>query len=165
MAWTAPKTWSTNDILTTSDMNTYVRDNELAIGTWSSYTPTWTAVTTNPTIGNGTITGRYTATTDWVELWIALVMGSTTTYGVGSYFVSLPFAAVGTFEQFMDASLYNNGISRHRGVPFMTGGASVFGIYEPTAWGGAAPLVWDSTHPFTFGTGDVVTIFGRYRRV
>lgn len=26
-AWTTPKTWNTNDILTSADMDTYVRDN------------------------------------------------------------------------------------------------------------------------------------------
>lgn len=33
MAWTAPKTWSTNEILTSPDMNTYVRDNPAWLGT------------------------------------------------------------------------------------------------------------------------------------
>ena len=28
MAWTSPKTWTTNEVLTSSDMNVYVRDNE-----------------------------------------------------------------------------------------------------------------------------------------
>ena len=27
MAWNTPKTWGVGDILTASDMNTYVRDN------------------------------------------------------------------------------------------------------------------------------------------
>jgi hypothetical protein len=27
MAWTSPKTWNTNDVLTSTDMDTYVRDN------------------------------------------------------------------------------------------------------------------------------------------
>ena len=29
MAWTSPKTWASGDVLTASDMNTYVRDNSL----------------------------------------------------------------------------------------------------------------------------------------
>ena len=28
------------------------------LGTWIDYTPTWTASTTNPVLGNGSITGR-----------------------------------------------------------------------------------------------------------
>ena len=31
MAWTNPKTWSFGEILTSTDMNTYVRDNTLAL--------------------------------------------------------------------------------------------------------------------------------------
>jgi hypothetical protein len=27
MAWTSPKTWSFGEVLSSSDMNTYVRDN------------------------------------------------------------------------------------------------------------------------------------------
>lgn len=166
MAWTAPKTWAVNDILTAADLNTYTRDNELAIGTWTTYTPTWTATTTNPAVGNGTIIGRYLATSDWVDLWIALVPGSTSTFGSGQYFLSLPFAAVGTYEQFLDASLYNAGVSRHRGVAFIAASASTISIYEPVAWGVASgPGIWNTTSPFTFGSGDVVTIFGKYRRV
>lgn len=33
MPWTAPKTWTTNEILTSPDMNTYVRDNTRWLGT------------------------------------------------------------------------------------------------------------------------------------
>lgn len=32
MAWTAPKTWAVNDVLTAADMNTYVRDNMAIVG-------------------------------------------------------------------------------------------------------------------------------------
>lgn len=31
MGWTAPKTWAVGDVLTASDLNTYVRDNEIAL--------------------------------------------------------------------------------------------------------------------------------------
>jgi hypothetical protein len=31
MGWTSPKTWSTNDVLTSTDMDTYVRDNSLYV--------------------------------------------------------------------------------------------------------------------------------------
>jgi hypothetical protein len=31
VAWTSPKTWSFGEILTSTDMNTYVRDNTLAL--------------------------------------------------------------------------------------------------------------------------------------
>jgi hypothetical protein len=54
---------------------------------WTSYTPTWTAATTNPVIGNGTITGQYrrSANSDIVHWWLRILIGSTTTFGSGVY--------------------------------------------------------------------------------
>jgi len=54
---------------------------------WTNYTPTWTASTTNPVIGNGTITGQYrrSANSDIVHFWLRILTGSTTTYGSGVY--------------------------------------------------------------------------------
>lgn len=56
MTWTAPKTWSVGDILTASDMNTYVRDNSKANGLIliDDYTVSGSAVAsydTNTTLG------------------------------------------------------------------------------------------------------------------
>lgn len=31
MAWTTPKTWSTGEVVGATDMNTYIRDNQLAL--------------------------------------------------------------------------------------------------------------------------------------
>ena len=54
---------------------------------WTSFTPTWTAATANPVLGNGSLTGKYrrSANSDIVHFWIKLLMGSTTTYGTGVY--------------------------------------------------------------------------------
>ena len=63
-------------------------------GQWVDYTPTWTAVTTNPVIGNGNLTGRYTIVGKTVTCRIELKAGSTTTFGSGVWRFSLPFTAV-----------------------------------------------------------------------
>lgn len=54
---------------------------------WTTYTPTWTGATTNPVIGNGTITGKYrrSANSDIVHWWLRILIGSTTTFGSGVY--------------------------------------------------------------------------------
>lgn len=54
---------------------------------WTSFTPTWTATTTNPVLGNGTLTGKYrrSANSDIVHWWLRLLVGSTTTFGSGIY--------------------------------------------------------------------------------
>jgi len=64
------------------------------IGAWQSYTVSWTAATTNPSIGNGTLAGRYVQIGKTVICSISLVMGSTTTYGSGNWSLSLPKTVV-----------------------------------------------------------------------
>jgi hypothetical protein len=66
----------------------------LASEAWTAYTPTWTAPTTNPVLGNGTLTGQYMVQNGkTVHYRIVLIMGSTTTYGSGMYLLSLPVAS------------------------------------------------------------------------
>jgi hypothetical protein len=160
MAWTSPKTWATNDILTSTDLNTYVRDNLLALGTWTSYTPTWTAVTTNPTIGNGSIQGRYMLTTDWCYLWIGVKGGSTTSVGSGQYSLSLPVANVVGWESFVDAQLLDTAVARYPAYGLALSGASTMQIYTIAAGAG-----WGSATPMAFGTGDTAILSGKYRVV
>ena len=63
---------------------------EQPVGAWQSYTVSWTAATTNPSIGNGTLAGRYVQIGKTVIGTIKLAMGSTTTYGSGIWRFSLP---------------------------------------------------------------------------
>lgn len=58
--------------------------------TAQSYTPTWTGGVTNPTLGNGTLIGRYVLLDKIAIVLINLTFGSTTTLGSGSYAFSLP---------------------------------------------------------------------------
>ena len=68
-------------------------------GAWTTYTPTWTASTTNPTIGNGTLQGRYIELGSAVFGEIRIVAGSTTNRGSGTYAISLPFSSIGYNHQ------------------------------------------------------------------
>lgn len=58
---------------------------------WQDYTPVWTAVTTNPVLGNGTLIGKYIRTGRKVTVIINLQPGTTTTFGSGGWRFSLPF--------------------------------------------------------------------------
>ena len=60
---------------------------------FTSFTPAWTAVTTNPAIGNGTLTGAYTQVNKLVFARYTLLIGSTTTFGTGDYRFSFPITA------------------------------------------------------------------------
>lgn len=63
-------------------------------GVWQTYTPTWTGATTNPVIGNGTISGRYMKIEKTCHVIIALSFGSTTTGGASTLSLSLPAASI-----------------------------------------------------------------------
>ena len=61
---------------------------------WTSYTPTWTAIVTNPVIGNGTIQAAYIQIGKIVFVRVTITGGTTTTWGSGGYAFSLPVAVV-----------------------------------------------------------------------
>jgi hypothetical protein len=80
--WTAGTI--SGQVLTAATLNT--------IGAvWETWTPVWTASTTNPVIGNGSISGNYCRFNKTVIAEGSIIMGSTTTYGTGTYRISLPF--------------------------------------------------------------------------
>jgi hypothetical protein len=66
-------------------------------GAWTSWSPSWTGSTTNPAIGNGTLTGTYLQVGKTVFFDIVMVAGTTTTYGSGEFQFSLPVEAKNGF--------------------------------------------------------------------
>lgn len=92
----APRTWVVGEVVSAAIMNQEIRDQlNTFYGAWTAYTPAWTA-STNPAIGNGTITGRYMKIGRTVLVEINLICGSTTTFGSGSWNFSLPAASAAT---------------------------------------------------------------------
>ena len=59
-------------------------------GVWKNYTPVWTAATTNPSIGNGTLYGRYCVIGKLLMAKIFLQFGSSSTAGSGAYSFTYP---------------------------------------------------------------------------
>jgi hypothetical protein len=89
-----PRTWAVGETVTAAYMNTEIRDQfNSMFAAYTAYTPTWTAVTTNPSLGNGTLVGQYMKIGRICLITWQLTMGSTTTYGSGSWRMSLPFTA------------------------------------------------------------------------
>ena len=81
--WTAGTT--SGQVLTATKLNT--------IGAaWETWTPTWTGSTTNPAIGNGFIGGSYCRINKTVIADGYIIAGSTTTYGTGTYRISVPIS-------------------------------------------------------------------------
>jgi hypothetical protein len=63
-------------------------DNSIHTGE-RSYTPTWTAAAVNPSLGDGTLTGKFVRAGRAVTDSFSLVIGSTTTTGTGEYAFTL----------------------------------------------------------------------------
>lgn len=61
---------------------------------WTTYTPIWTSTGTQPSIGNGSLTGRYVTLGATIVGELRLNFGSTTTRGTGTYRFSLPTLGV-----------------------------------------------------------------------
>ena len=127
---------------------------EQPVGAWQSYTVSWTAATTNPSIGNGTLTGRYVQIGKTVICAVSLTMGSTTTYGSGSWNLSLPKTSAnsGVYYggQWMAVDL---GTTNHAGQVFLLPNASVINYFL------RENVVLDYLNnitPHTWASGDVL---------
>jgi hypothetical protein len=129
---------------------------------WSSYSPAWTATTTDPTIGNGSIVGSYMERGQSVDFRVAITVGSTTSVGSGVYRVSLPFApkvnslGVGTF---IDASA---GAQLFVMTMRITSAATTGDNMRVAVAGSTIP--WGATSPVVPATGDVILLGGTYEK-
>lgn len=78
-------------------------------GPWLTYVPTWTGSTTNPTIGNGTITGRYMVIGETCHVAIRIALGTTSTVGSGTYLFGLPFTSANAVVSYLGTARYVTG--------------------------------------------------------
>ena len=92
-AWTStPRTWVAGEVPTATHFNENVRDFGRAFAdAWTSYTPTLTASTTNPT--NWTQTGYFMRAGKLVIAKFVVLAGGGMTKGSGTYRVALPVNA------------------------------------------------------------------------
>ena len=115
----------------------------------------WTAVTTNPTIGNGTSLGSFSRTGKTVTFAGRIIPGSTTTFGAGIYSFALPVAATAANLLIGSALLIAGGAMYYGGCYRSPAG---FDIYFHGAASRMAPTV-----PATFASGHILTFAGTYQ--
>jgi hypothetical protein len=132
------------------------------VGAWQDYTVAWTSGGTAPSIGNGTLTGRYVILGDTGHFSIKLTGGSTTNWGTGNYLWSLPVTAAAAADHvgtvFVGDSSAGSG-AYSTGIAFLsTGGTTVGGYVGPK--NGASSL--SNLNPQTFATGDRIWLTGTY---
>ena len=126
-----------------------------ALGAWTAYTPTDTAIT----VGNGTRVARYrmidpkTCAFRW-----SLVLGSTSSF-TGNISTGLPFAAHASGYHTCSAYMLDNAVRNWVGVGRIEPSASAVAINHTEA--GASGAV-DATNPFTWGTNDLLVVSGTY---
>ena len=163
MAWTSPSTWAAAAVLTAAQLNQQLRDNFKAIGDpWTSYTPTWSASGTAVAIGNGTQVGGYLNPGKLVIFRAKITMGSTTTYGTGSYRIALPVSMSASDPgRFMVTLLDSSAGSTFQGLTYnVSGTLAPIAADNGTAGGALAGIT--PTVPFTFASGDTIEVTGMY---
>ena len=125
---------------------------EQPVGAWQSYTVSWTAATTNPSIGNGTLAGRYVQIGKTVICSIALVMGSTTTYGSGNWSLSLPKTVASVSVRYIGQfTIYNASPGgNYAGSAVVGSNQSAITLFVRDQGGSGL----NSTTPHTWASGD-----------
>lgn len=130
-------------------------------GAWIEYgTPStiWTSTGTQPAIGNGTVIAKYSLlNSKTVAFRIKVNVGSTTTFGTGTYRFLLPFSIA---EEQVAAALFrdNSGNDEYSAAAWLQTGTTILSVSGSTAakWAPASPVTWAS--------GDRAEITGVYER-
>ncbi len=133
---------STNTITDSSGNGTNYTD-------WQEvdFTPIWEADSTNPAIGNGTISGRFVRTGKSVTLYVDLAFGSTTTFGTGAWKILLPAAlnfnvkrnATGIIKALDSSTALRVGaVTTASGTPMLR----MQGSGDATQWQNTVPHAW-----------------------
>jgi hypothetical protein len=130
---------------------------------WTSYVPVWTASVSNPVIGDGTIEGWYKVIGKTCFVRGNIVMGSTTTFGSGEWYVSMPVTAAHADAILMTVTLLDNGSAWYNAT--MAGARAGFNTKAPMQYvnftNGTASDV-NSTQPFTWASTDRFVWNGSY---
>jgi len=125
---------------------------------WFAYTPTWTGVTADPVLGNGTIIGKSKISgSKTLDFRIYLLLGSTTTTGTGVWEFGIPSEANSA-----EPNLYGTCVGRNTGVQTYTGVNLVTSPATRVVLADSSSVSsWGPTVPFTWANLDFLRIDGR----
>ena len=116
----------------------------------TAYTPTWGASTSNPSIGDGTVSGLWRRVGECIEAQIEVVMGSTTTYGTGTYTFSLPSGlSIDTSKTLLDTS---QTVLPGGGALFDSSGSAVYDLKPYYSSSTIRVRAWNAAGSFTSQT-------------
>lgn len=113
----------------------------------TSVTPTWAADSSNPAIGNGTLSCKVNRSGRFYRAVIKLVAGSTTTFGTGAFYFQLPnpWDAVAVSDAVGSAYRLDSGAAVYAGVSRIASGANriyIVGWNQANFDGSAIPFTW-----------------------
>ena len=161
MTWTVPNIFTAGTALPAAELNK-VRDSLKAIGDpWTSYTPTWTAATTNPTLGNGTLSGAWMSAGQSVMFRVTLTFGSTTTVGSGAYSFTLPTAPKVYPMVFAGGAVLTSAATSFPIWGVCRSGVALELVADPTTAGSSWRNV-TAAIPTGWVTGNSISIVGNY---
>lgn len=145
---------------------------------WTAYTPTWTAATTAPSVGNGSLVAAYRYIGDkTIAVRIFLTVGSTTSGGAGAWGFSLPsgLSGVAGVEQAIAAKAYLAAGANYVGIglvqsaaptvirpqfPLSTSNASVSTTQNASSGGAVGTGVPVVSGQYSYGAGSNVVLEG-----
>lgn len=165
MAYTAPRTWVTGELVTGALLNEQIRDNTLAefpvgVDAWATWSPTLT----NLTLGNGTILAKYHKIGRTVHFRFRFTLGSTSAVGSAPEF-TLPVAGSSDLwlgDNIGTMSFSDSSATFYAGIALMLSATTVRIRYINTA--AALPSTADvnATTPFTWGVSDMIFCTATY---
>ena len=129
---------------------------------WSSYTPTWTSLGTQPSLVDGTLTGNYKVVGKICFVRVKLTFGNLTTGGTNTWLFGLPFEAITPDALQLPCSIQNSGEDSQ----WFTG--TVSGTYQGITTASAVlvnsspALPVNATAPFAWGNLDSLQFNGSY---
>lgn len=139
-------------------------NNSIEIINPTFWSMAWTATGTAPSLGNGTLSYRWSRRGAWIRVSGELTFGSTTTPGTFTWEFSLPQPAISTglvAEACGSAIALNGaGTAGWTGTTRVAAAASVLRIYYGS---GATFGAVGNNSPFTWDTGSTLRFFCEYR--
>jgi len=132
----------------------------VTVAAWETYTPTWTTTGTGPSVGNGSIAGRYCRHGRDIDLQITLLYGSTTSSGTGVFSFSLPATASSASNaRWIGAAFFRDSSAGSTG--HFPGAAIVSSAGTTLNMAQGTQQVSDTT-PFTFANTDYISLSVSY---
>lgn len=133
-----------------------------ATAAWTAYTPTWTASAGSPSIGNGTLAGRYRRLGKTVNFQILLTGGSTSNYGTAGAYWAIGLPPLGnTSGPFVwPARLIDGGVAEYTIIAANESSPSATGSVQFFRTSTTGRQL--NNTGFTFGTGDSLWVAGTY---